>query len=460
MTDYCFWKKDMYTLRRVIFSILIVFIVAAAMPPLVYAKQKSSSSQKEKDNSDEINREIEKNQDAISDAQAEKDKLKSGMNDVQKVIDSLESQKGNLESYVNELDKSLLGIQDEISELNGQISDYDEKIDLLAQSIVEKKKEIEAAKSEVEKAGQLLNDCYDRTKEHIKYMYQRRKSTYWDLLLGSRNFGDFLNRTMYVESMSRYDDEQLQEYALLKENLEKKEQELEQSNKELEDMRLELEEDRQEVNDQKAVVAEKESDMSKLIAAKEQEIDVYESDISSKEEQIKEYKDMIASQDAVIKALEAAIAQQRQQLEGGDTEESGSGLPKYDGGKFTFPAPSYTRVSDDYGNRIHPTLGVEQFHNGIDLAAPSGSPILAAYDGQVVAADYSSTMGNYIMIDHGDNLYTIYMHSSSLLVSKGQSVSKGQKIALVGSTGRSTGPHLHFSVRSNGSYVSPWNYLK
>ena len=126
---------------------------------------------------------------------------------------------------------------------------------------------------------------------------------------------------------------------------------------------------------------------------------------------------------------------------------------------FAFPAPSYTKISDDYGNRIHPTLGVEKFHNGIDLAAPNGSPILAAYDGEVVAAAYSSSMGNYVMIDHGDSLYTIYMHASALYVSKGELVTKGQQIAAVGSTGRSTGPHLHFGVRKNGGYVSPWGYL-
>ena len=94
------------------------------------------------------------------------------------------------------------------------------------------------------------------------------------------------------------------------------------------------------------------------------------------------------------------------------------------------------------------------------MAAPGGSPILAAYDGDVVGAGYSPTMGNYIMIDHGSGLYTIYMHASALYVSTGQSVTKGQKIAAVGSTGRSTGCHLHFSVRLNGSYTSPWNYLK
>ena len=127
---------------------------------------------------------------------------------------------------------------------------------------------------------------------------------------------------------------------------------------------------------------------------------------------------------------------------------------------FQQPLSSFKRISDDYGNRIHPTLGVQKFHNGVDFAAPTGTPILAAYNGTVVGADYNSSMGNYVMINHGDGLYTIYMHASALYVSTGQSVTKGQQIAAVGSTGRSTGPHLHFSVRLNGNYVSPWNYLK
>lgn len=131
----------------------------------------------------------------------------------------------------------------------------------------------------------------------------------------------------------------------------------------------------------------------------------------------------------------------------------------YDGGTFKFPLASYTRVSDDYGMRMHPTLFVEQFHNGVDFASPKGTAIYAAYDGIVVAADYSSTMGNYVMIDHGGGLYTIYMHASKLYVKKDDVVARGNTIAAVGSTGRSTGNHLHFSVRLNGEYVSPWNYI-
>ena len=194
--------------------------------------------------------------------------------------------------------------------------------------------------------------------------------------------------------------------------------------------------------------------LEELIEQKNRDIISYETDISNKENAIREYEAEIKAQEEEIRMLEAAVAEERRQL----IESSGSAMT-YDGGVFKFPLASYTRVSDDYGMRMHPTLGVEQFHNGVDFAAATGTAIFAAYDGKVAAAAYSPTMGNYVMIDHGDGLATIYMHASALYVSKGDVVAKGDTIAAVGSTGRSTGSHLHFSVRLNGSYVSPWGYL-
>ena len=218
--------------------------------------------------------------------------------------------------------------------------------------------------------------------------------------------------------------------------------------------KAELEAQREVLDEAKIAVEAEEVSVNSLIAEKEAQIVSVSEDISTKEAAIKEYEDMIAAENAEIMALEKAVAEEKARL-----AAENANARSYDGGIFAHPCPGYRRLSDDYGNRIHPTLGVEKFHNGIDLAAPSGTPIYAAYDGDVVAADYSSSMGNYIMINHGNGLYTIYMHCSTLYVSKGASVFKGQNIAAVGSTGRSTGPHLHFSVRLNGNYVSPWNYL-
>ena len=249
------------------------------------------------------------------------------------------------------------------------------------------------------------------------------------------------NTSEYIEMLASYDEEMLEKFKEIRIGVET--------------CKTTLEEEQGILEVAKAASQQEQDAMEVLISSKETEINKYEADIGNKEKLIKEYEAEIAAQNAAIQALEAAVLEERRQI----AAENGI-LPTYDGGTFAWPAPSYTRISDDYGNRTHPILGVQQFHNGIDMAAPLGTPILAAYDGKVVQSAYNATMGNYIMIDHGDSLYTVYMHAQTLLVSAGTYVARGQKIATVGSTGRSTGPHLHFSVRKNGSYVSPWNYLK
>jgi murein DD-endopeptidase MepM/ murein hydrolase activator NlpD len=216
-----------------------------------------------------------------------------------------------------------------------------------------------------------------------------------------------------------------------------------------------MESEKEVLDEAKEAVEQEEANVNTLLAEKEAQLSSVSSDISDKEAAIKEYEDMIAQQNAEIAALEKAVAEEKARLEAENAQAR-----IYNGGMFTFPCPGYKSISSEYGTRTDPILGTEKFHSGIDLAAPAGTAILAAYDGDVVAAAYSSSMGNYVMIDHGSGLYTIYMHASALYVSTGQTVSKGDKIAAVGSTGRSTGNHLHFSVRLNGSYTSPWNYLK
>ena len=138
---------------------------------------------------------------------------------------------------------------------------------------------------------------------------------------------------------------------------------------------------------------------------------------------------------------------------------SSSSNSTYLGGEMAWPAPSYTRISSYFAGRIDPITGKKSNHGGLDLASPYGSPILAANSGKVIIAGYHYSYGNYVVIDHGGGVSTLYGHSSKLLVSRGQSVSRGQQIAKVGSTGRSTGNHLHFEVRINGTRVDPLPYI-
>ncbi len=361
----------------------------------------------------------------INKAKEEKQALQSGLTNVKELKKQLEASKADLANYVAELDANLQKIQAKIDELKRMISEKEEQIEIKTQ--------------ELEEALEVQQAQYEAMKTRIRFMYERGDTLFLELILGSGSFGEMLNKADYIEMLSSYDRKMLDEYVAYAEYVAL--------------CREGLEEEKKVLDEAKIAVEEEEASLNELIADKEQEMYKMSSDIQSKEAAIREYEAEIAAQNDTIKALEAAVAEERKRL----AEEQ---RRRYDGGVFTWPAPSYTRISDEYGNRTHPILGIQQFHNGLDMAAPGGSPILAAYSGTVVAATYSGSMGNYIMIDHGDSLYTIYMHASALYVSKGQEVTKGEKIAAVGSTGRSTGNHLHFSVRLNGNYVSPWNYLR
>ena len=390
----------------------LIFGTALRYPDTAFASELTNDSIKQKEAE-------------ISKAKEEKKALQSGLTDVKELKKQLEASKADLASYVAELDGNLSDIQAKINELKALIETKE-------QEITEKEAELETALATQQAQ-------YEAMKSRIKFMYEKGDSLALEVFFDSESFGEMLNKADYIEMLSGYDRKKLDEYveyanyvALCKES---------------------LEEEKSVLDEAKAAQEEEEASLNELIATKEQEIYQVSSDIQNKEAAIKEYEADIAAQNETISALEKAVAEERARL----AAEQGR---KYDGGVFTWPAPSYTRISDDYGNRMHPILGIQKFHNGIDMAAPGGTPILAAYDGKVVAADYSSSMGNYVMIDHGDSLYTIYMHASALYVSKGQEVSKGAKIAAVGTTGRSTGNHLHFSVRLNGSYVNPWSYLR
>ncbi|MGN0331356.1 MAG: murein hydrolase activator EnvC family protein [Kineothrix sp.] len=360
----------------------------------------------------------------IQDARELKKQLQEGLTDVKKIKEELENSREDLTRYVTELDGELASVQEKIGELKDKIREKEEEL-LLTQE------ELASAVEDQERQ-------YAAMKERIKFMYEQGNALYMELIFSAGSFGEMLNKAEYIEMLSAYDRRMLDEYAATR--------------KLIELYKEQLEEERDYLEEARAGVEQEEAALNALIHEKEQRILAVTNDITNKEAAIAEYEADIREQNETIAALEKIVAEEKARL----AEES---RVKYDGGMFAWPAPSFTRISDDYGNRIHPILNVPQFHNGVDMAAPGGSPILAAYDGRVVASDYSGSMGNYIMIDHGDGLYTIYMHASALYVSKGDSVTRGQQIAAVGTTGRSTGNHLHFSVRLNGSYVSPWNYL-
>ncbi len=369
---------------------------------------------------------IKEKEQEIEKAKKEKENAKAGLSDVEKQKQELETEKENLAGHVVELD--------------GKMGLVEQNIATLKQQIVDKEELIAATEQELVRAKENEDKQYEYMKNRIRFNYINGETSILQVIFESKSFSDILSNAYYATKVYEYDQKMYDEYQqnryyveLCKEQLEIEKDSLDLHQKNEEEQRATLE---------------------NLIEEKKNTITSYEADINTKEKAIEELEAEIAAQEEVISTLEAAVAEEKRRI----IAQNGSVL-KYDGGVFKFPLASYTRVSDDYGMRTHPILGVQQFHNGVDFAAPGGTAIYAAYDGKVVAATYSATMGNYIMIDHGDGLYTIYMHASALYVSKDSVVIRGETIAAVGSTGRSTGNHLHFSVRVNGGYVTPWNYL-
>lgn len=361
----------------------------------------------------------------LDDAKKEQNSLEKEKKSAQKTLDKLESKKENLQEYIKEIDADLNTRENEIKDLTKQLS--------------EKETQIEETQKALDEAIEKSERQYAAMKERIRYVYENGNASYIEMILQAKSFADFLNRAELVSQVYAYDKNMLNAYQEVKESIAATKTQLENDKATIE----KLQSDAQYQKQQLEIVAK----------AKEKQVNQYNAQITDMEAQIKAYDEEIRQQTEVIRQLEEEVKRQK-------AANGGAANTKYDGGMFKWPCPSSTRVTSEFGMRPHPIFHVNKMHNGIDIGASYGADIIAAYGGTVVASTYNSSMGNYIMIDHGSELYTIYMHCSSLLVKSGAKVTAGQVIAKVGSTGNSTGNHLHFGVRLNGSYVSPWNYLK
>lgn len=369
---------------------------------------------------------IEQKQNEIAQIQREKDALEQGISNSKAILNQLKGQQNDLADYVEEMDAALLDIENNIYDLNSKIE--------------AKEQEIEEVKLELAEAQRVAQEQYEAMKVRIKFMYEQGNDYYLELLFSANGFADMLNKADYIEAISEYDRQKLEEYILNEQLIAACQEELE-SQEEL----LQAEKD---------TLLEEQQTKQDLVAAAETNIAQMQQGIDETKETIEQLNAELAAQTSTIQALEAQIAAEKKRL-----EEQNKQSITYDGGAFLWPCPSSKTITSPYGWRHHPILGIDRFHNGVDIGAKSGASILAAYNGTVVAASYTSAMGNYIMIDHGDGLYTIYMHCSALYVSNGQYVNRGDTIGAVGSTGLSTGPHLHFTVRRNGEYVNPLDYV-
>lgn len=329
------------------------------------------------------------------------------------------------------------------AQLEKIVSDMDK-----TKSDIEKKQEEIAAKTDELIAAQIdENNQYNSMKLRIQYMYENGNGQFLETLLESKSIAEFLSNAEYIAQISEYDRNMLVEFQDIVTEVEDQKKDLEEENKKLEEMQTSLQEQQTEMED--------------LIESKSAEI-------SSLSSELGEVNEKIAS----LKAEAERQARMQQEAQAAASGSSGGTSGGGGGGTTVTPAPPYTGggsgrlqnpcpsayISSEFGGRASPGGIGSTNHKGRDYAASTGSPIYAAASGTVVEVGYNGARGNYVIINHGD-LATLYQHCSRILVSSGQSVSTGQNIALVGSTGASTGPHLHFEVWVNGTPVDPRLYL-
>lgn len=399
-----------FTMIRRITALGLILVLAAGIPI------QASSASTEKVTEDAASTK------SLQEAQDEKAQLEKALKEAQSTIEDLRDSKGDIESKVTELNQQLIDISARITDLENQLT--------------AKSEDIQETKDELAGAKEREAQQYADMKVRIQFMYENGQTSYLEALLSSRNISEFLNSADYIAQIQSYDRQKLTEYQDTVESIVNLEAQLEHEYTDLEAL--------------KSTVESNKATVAAMMRQKESELADISGDIEDAQSDADYYAAEIQAQEELIAAIKRAEA-----------EKAAAGVEEhpYTGGAFRWPCPSSTRVTSDYGTRVSPMSGASSNHKGIDIGASAGADIIAAADGTVTAASYSSAAGNYVMIDHGGGLYTVYMHASSLLVSPGQTVSAGDVIAKVGSTGISTGSHLHFGVSLNGSYVSPWSYL-
>ena len=368
--------------------------------------------------------------------QEELNNLKSENKAIQAEINAIQSKYDANASEIQDLVNQKNAVDQEISLLNAQVQNLNEQIAAYGQLIAD-------AQDELDIAQFTLNGLNEKHKLRIRAMEEEGSVSYWEVIFEANSFIDMLDRINMMQEIAASDQARLEEMrqaAALVEEAQKMMQlgkaELEVSNAELAQSQAVLEERRTASDGLLRELAKKQDEFQAMLDESEALQDDLMRDIAAKEKELADakYEEKLAAQAAA------------------------GGAPASDATWVT-PVSGYTLTSP-FGMRKHPVLGYNRMHNGIDMACAQGTPIYATRAGKVTTASYQAGgAGYYVSINHLDGFSSIYMHMTNYVVSAGQSVSQGQLIGYVGSTGISTGPHLHFGISYAGSYVNPLAYI-
>lgn len=414
------YSKQLKTVLAFVMSMVLMFVCIPYDYSYIHAI----------DTSEEAEQALE---DKISSLQSEQADLKSK-------LEAAETNQAEQERQKEYLDSLVLSTQNEIDATKLLIEEYKGKIEL-------KQKEIKTLSKEIEEKSEIMM-------ERLRFTYENGNASYLEMIFEAKSFSDFLMTVERVGSMLDYDRTLMEGLQEDMKALEEEEHTLVTTQEDLvatEESLVEKEADlKVQISDTEAYIAELESDQKALKAE-------YEKAKKAEEAANSEIETLLAErareQEERRKAEAAAAAAANKNNGGGNTVEY---APVF-GGDFIWPVPGYSTISSPYGWRV--LWGRNDFHLGIDIPAPSGTNIYAAAAGEVLIATWHYSYGYYILVDHGDGFATLYAHNSQLLVSAGQRVEQGQHIAEMGTTGSSTGNHLHFEVRVNGSTVNPLGYV-
>ncbi len=375
---------------------------------------------------------------SVSSLQDKSSAFQSQISAAQQKLNQTNSQKQAAQSEVAQLDRELSSVQAELNQLNAQLADTSARL----------AKEQE----ELEQAKKVKTEQYETLKKRIRIMYEYGNSGYLEVILGAKSFSDFLTRVEYANRFMKHDNELLAEYAEAERIINENVISIENDKKTIEDLQSKQTTKQQEldskIKQKTAIVKQLDSNAA-----------TYEAQIADLEQQDKNVQALI--QKAQAAAAEAAKAAQTAQQSTAISRGNPGRVYNSDGRHFQYPVPAYQGYAPNsgYGYRGSPISGKQEFHTGLDLKATLNTDVVAAESGTVIYAGWRGGYGKCIIIDHGGGYSTLYAHNNVLYVSVGQQVSRGQVISGAGTTGYSTGVHLHFEVRINGQHTNPTGYI-
>lgn len=351
-------------------------------------------------------------------------------------LGDLQSKKNELQEQINQSNEQIEDIKIELTEnleqlnnLNLKISTYEQEVSSLEENLERISKEIDDVTEKLNVIEETYNIQRDVLQNRLVALYEAGDIYYLDVLLKSNTISDFISNYYLIGEIAKYDNELLESIERQKTQIEEIKQSLTERKESLETIKK---------NKEKTTIS---LENSKIIR------NSYISKLTNDEKAMQEKIDKCQAE---LNSIDSAITLLT-------TLNIGEG---YVGGEFGWPAPGYSTITSKFGMRIHPILKIARGHTGTDIAMPTGAYIVASNDGVVIKSEYSTTgYGNMIIIDHGGGITTLYGHGSERIAQIGQTVKKGDLIMKAGSTGWSTGPHLHFEVRINGTPMDAMEFL-